>query len=96
MGSIINIRTNPKNWHIDDTMPLSLKETGETLVKAYVGVGDYDYLGPDDIVVYIRKSIYDKLISGEYKVRRNQVELVVEDADGNVVQPYYKDGQQIY
>lgn len=96
MGSIINIWVNPKNWHIDETKELSLKETGEPLVVAHVGVGDWDYLGPDDVVVYIRKSIYDKLISGEYRVRRNQIRLVVEDLDGNIIQPYYKDGQHIY
>lgn len=88
MGSIINIWVNPKNWHIDETKELSLKETGEPLVVAHVGVGDWDYLGPDDVVVYIRKSIYDKLMSGEYKVRKRQIKLVVEDNAGNVVSPY--------
>ena len=96
MGSIINIKTNPRNWYIDDTKDLSLRETGEPLVKAHVGVGDYDYLGPDDIVVHIRKSIYDKLMIGEYKVRRNQIKLVVEDSVGNIIPPYYKDGQFVY
>ena len=96
MGSIINIWGNPKNWYIDDTKELSLKETGEALVVAHVGVGDWDYLGQDDVVVYIRKSIYDKLMTGEYKVRRNQIKLVVEDTTGNIVQPYCQDGQLVY
>jgi hypothetical protein len=96
MGSIINIKTNPKSWYIDETKTLSLKATGEPLVVAHVGVGDWDYLGSDDVVVYIRKSIYDKLVAGEYKVRKNQVKLVVEDLNGNVVQPYHEDGTLVY
>ena len=91
MGSIINIKTNPKSWYIDETKTLSIKATGEPLVVAHVGVGDWDYLGSDDVVVYIRKAIYDKLVAGEYKVRRSQVKLVVEDLNGNVVPPYHEE-----
>lgn len=96
MGSIINIHTNPRSWHIDETQDWKLKATGEPLIKACVGVGDYDYHGADDIVVYIRKQIYDKLLNGEYRVRKRQISLIIEDHDGNQVKPFYKDGQMIY
>ena len=59
-------------------------------------IGDYDYLGPDDIIVYIRKSIYEKLVSGEYLVKKNQIKLVIEDRNGHIVEPLYKDGQFLY
>lgn len=97
MGSIININTNPKNWAIiDDTKPLILKDTGEELYRVCIGVGDYDYSGQDDITLFIRKKIYDKLIGGEYRVRRNQIRLVVEDKNGNIVEPYFENGENIY
>lgn len=97
MGSIINIWTNPQNWHIE-TPPNSFftKTTKEELVKAHIGVGDYDYHGADDIVVYVRKTIFNKLLSGEYIVKKNQIKLVIEDKNGNRIEPFYEDGQFIY
>ena len=97
MGSIINIWSNPKKWYIETTPePIFTKKTHEELIKAHIGVGDYDYHGSDDIVVYVRKSIYDKLLSGEYTVKRNQIKLVIENKDKTVVEPFYENGQFIY
>ena len=97
MGSIINIKTNPKNWYIITTSnPIFAKATGEELVKAWIGVGDYDYLGKDDIIVYVRKSIYEKLISGEYLVKKNQIKLIIEDRNGRIIEPLHEDGQFLY
>ena len=95
MGSIINIWANPKNWHVIDDSSFHVKQTGEDLVKVSVGVGDFDYY-TCDIEIYVRKNIYDKLMTGEYKVRKNQVKLVIEDKDGNVIPPYFEDGQFLY
>ncbi len=97
MGSIINIWTDPKKWYIETTPnPLFTKTTSEELLKAHVGVGDYDYHGADDVVIYVRKSIYEKLISGEYIVKRNQIKLVIENKNGNLIKPFYEDGQFVY
>ena len=46
---------------------------------------------------YIRKSVYDKLISGEYTVKSGRIiRLEITDKEGKDVKPYFEDGSMIY
>lgn len=96
MGSIVYIDHNPKKWKVirDD---LKLKETGETLLQVEIGdIDDYPQ-GCIELVQYIRKSVYDKLISGEYTVKSGRIiRLEITDKEGKDVKPYFEDGSMIY
>ena len=90
MGSIYHIKHNPKDWRIIKS-ELKLKEEygGEQVVEAVYGELD-DYPSIYDLSMYFRSSIYDKLISGEYKVDTNSRfggNLRIIDSLGNKIEP---------
>lgn len=96
MGSITHIERNPQKWKIlrDD---LRIKDTGEELLQVEIGdVDDY----PDGcikLIQFIRKFVYDKLISREYSIKRGPIQrLEIVDAAGNMVKPYLDDGSFIF
>lgn len=96
MGSIIHIDHNPKRWRVirDD---LKLKETGESLLQVEIGDLDDYPDGCTELVQYIRKSVYDKLISGEYTVKSGRItRLEILNKEGNEIKPYFEDGSMIY
>jgi hypothetical protein len=92
----ITINTNPKTWPVLKNENLTVVPTDEKLVEVCIGTADYDFQGEWDIVIFVRKSIYDKLISGEYIVRDGEEELVVEGKQGNIIPPLNTDGKTIY
>lgn len=96
MGSIISIAHNPKRWIVDprDTF---LKETGERILYVTTGDFDDDLTGLSPIELYIRESIYKKLLSGEYMVQPGHLtRLIILDSDKNQVKPYLENGELIY
>lgn len=96
MGSIIQIYHNPNRWKVIQE-GLRLKENGEELLKVEIGEFDDDIQGLSDIQQYIRKSVYDKLISGEYTIKSGKiVRLEILDNSGKIVIPYLEDGTLIY
>lgn len=96
MGSIIQIYHNPNRWKVIQE-GLRLKENGEEILKVEIGMFDDDIQGLSDIQQYIRKSVYDKLISGEYTIKSGKiVRLEILDNSGKIVIPYLEDGTLIY
>lgn len=71
MGSIYHINRNPKNWvYIPTDKKLVPEHGGDRLYQVRYGELD-DY--PDGLVpleIYIRESIANKLMSGEYKFKQ--------------------------
>lgn len=88
MGSITSIRRNPKTWSVLDRGE-TLKATGEPVVKVQYGSCD-DYPGMYELSMYMRKSVYEKCLSGEYAVSPESdlvTGLVLVDRTGNPVPP---------
>lgn len=67
MGSICWIETDPRKWRAYKS-GLRLKEEfgGEELLKITFGSFDDECLS--EMVMYMRPSIYEKVLSGEYEV----------------------------
>lgn len=87
IGSICHIIKNPKNWNcIPTDKRLKPEYCGEILYKVQYGELD-DYLdGLIPLDIYIRKSILNKLISGEYKVERGpDFSIQIFDSNGNII-----------
>lgn len=87
IGSICHIIKNPKNWNcIPTDKRLKPEYGGEILYKVQYGELD-DY--PDGLVpldIYIRESILNKLISGEYTVERGpDFSIQIFDSNGNII-----------
>ena len=94
MGSIYYIHTNPKAWAAYDTgKKLKDEYGGDELMKIRYGVFD-DFPGIQDLEMYMRKQVYTKLMSGEYKVSReshSKRSLVITDKNGTVIEPVKED-----
>ena len=90
IGSICYINKNPRTWHSEETSLVTKKEYGsEELVKICYGEFD-DFPAPFELTMLMRKSIYNKLISGEYKVSSDchfNRELTVIDRNNNKIEP---------
>ena len=90
MGSIYYIATNPKRWRTYDSgLRLRDEYGGETLTKIIYGTFD-DYPCEFELEMYMRKSVYEKLINNEYFVSSKSSfmhRLVILDANGNEVTP---------
>lgn len=89
MGSICYIERNSKRWTVLDR-GTRLKTTGEKLVTVRCGDFDDYPAGTVDIEIYMRKSILDKLLTGEYRVSPNSRfhgSPIVLRQDGSVVPP---------
>lgn len=88
MGSICSINRNPNTWRMwYPDKKLKEKFGGESLVKIVYGTFD-DYPQSFEMEMYMRESIYQKLISGEYKVSSDSniyKRLIIEDSNGDEV-----------
>lgn len=91
MGTICSINTRPNTWPAFTTEAKLKPEFGtDPLYVIHYGSLDDDPVGVSDLTMLMRKSIYDKLLSGEYVVSpdSNRVNrLIVLDRDGKTVQP---------
>lgn len=92
MGSIIYIEKNPKKWTVIDEGFYLKQDTREKLIKVRYGEFDDDPIGTYDMEMLMRKSVYDKLLSGEYRVQDNNGQLkesdfCVVDRSGNLIHP---------
>ena len=89
MGSICYIQTVPSEWTAWQA-GLRLVDSlgGEDLVRVRFGSFDDETLS--DMEMYMRQSIFDKVMSGEYRVSPNskwKKKLVLIDKHGNEVAP---------
>lgn len=88
MGSITSINRNPKSWPVLDRGE-TLKATGEPVLKVRYGTCD-DYPDISELSMYMRKSVYDRCLSGEYAVSPESglaTGLVLMDRDRAPVPP---------
>ena len=89
MGSICFIDRNPKRWIVFDKGH-RLRTTGEKLVTVRCGTFDDDPGGIIDIELYMRQSVLDKLIAGEYRISQNSSFHgwpIITDQIGTIVTP---------
>lgn len=69
MGSIVHIKSNPSTWTVYDSGKRCKEEYGgEKLLTVRYGTFDDDPDGPCDMEMYMRESVYQKLIDGDYVV----------------------------
>lgn len=95
MGSIVCINRKPETWSVLSG-DWRLKESfgGDKLVKVRYGTFDDDPGGAFDLEMFMRSCIYDKLLSGEYRVSSDSVHqrtLLITDKAGNMVKPIKED-----
>ena len=94
MGSIYSINRNPKIWEMyHSDKKLKEKYGGESLVTVIYGTLD-DYPQILNLEMYMRESVYNKLMSGEYTVSKDSVfcnALVIVDSKGERVLPVLED-----
>ena len=95
MGSIIYINRHPDTWTVlfGDWR---LKESfgGDKLIKVRYGTFDDDPSGAFDLEMFMRNSVYDKLLSGEYHVSPDSCfskTLVIVDKTGKMIKPVKED-----
>lgn len=90
MGSICYINRNPKTWNMYySDKKLKEKYGGDTLVHITYGSFD-DYPQMFDLEMLMREKIYNRLISGEYRVSEDshwKRKLIVVNKDGEVIEP---------
>lgn len=89
MGSICWIEKDPKKWKLRETTK-KLKEEygGEGLLK--VKYGEFDDECLCDMEMYMRFSVWEKILTGEYTVSPNskwQRKLILVDKEGKEVLP---------
>ena len=89
MGKIYYINKNPKTWHAHETnMTLKPEYGGEKLMKITYGECDDYPTGLTDLDMYMRKSIYQSIMSEEFRVgSKDGQTLTVYDNDGNEILP---------
>lgn len=89
MGSIIHIKSNPVTWTVFDSGKRLKDELGgEKLFTVRYGTFDDDPDGVCDMEMYMRESIYQKLINGEYVVSAESKfkhRLIIIDKSGHIV-----------
>lgn len=69
MGSICHIKNDPKTWTAIPSDKKTKPEYGsEPLVDITYGNFDDDPGGDFELTMLMRKSIYDRLLSGEYSI----------------------------
>ena len=86
MGSIVRFNNNPKSWPIINEKKLKPEYGGETIYEIEFGTTDYD--GEEWInCTYIRKSLYDAIMDGHYRVEPtgDKCAFNIIDNDGNIV-----------
>ena len=91
MGSIYHIETNPNRWPMFcSSKQLKPELGGDKLVTIRYGSCDDDPDGICGLDMYMREEVYQKLLSGEYKIHpdsRYRHRLIVIDINGNVLPP---------
>ena len=92
MGNIIYIEKNPRKWKSIDCGSSLKSDPDEKLVRVTYGEFDDDPLGTYDLDMLMRKSVYDKLISGEYHIEDNtgklkESDFCVIDKDNHLIDP---------
>lgn len=92
MGNIIYIEKNPRKWKFIDCESSLKTDPNEKLIKVTYGELDDDPLGTYDLEILMRKSVYDKLISGECRIedstgRLKGFDFCVIDKDNNLIDP---------
>lgn len=89
MGSIVHINRNPKAWHaFDEGYTLTGPYNYEPIIKVRYGTFDDDPDGLVDLEMDMRRSIYDKLINGTYKVSREYLrDFRVLDENNKIIEP---------
>ena len=94
MGSICSINRCPKTWPAYlSGKKLKDEYGGEDLMTIQYGFFDDD-LRAFDMEMYMRKSVYEKLMSGEYSVRKDSSimrRLIIIDKDGQEIKPMAED-----
>ena len=72
MGSICYIINNPENWYVFDSgKRLKPQFGGEALLEVRFGSFDDYPDGESEMKMYMRESVYQKLMRKEYKVSPN-------------------------
>ena len=89
MGSIVHINRNPKTWvTIDEGYTLTGPYNYAPILKIRYGSFDDDPDGLVEMEMHMRKSIYENLMSGKYKVSREHIrELRVLDENNQIIEP---------
>ena len=90
MSSICNINKNPSTWYtLESELHLKPEYGGEEIILIRYGVLDDYPEGGYPMETYIRKSVYNKLLSREYHVVADTTNgrLVVVDSNNDVVPP---------
>lgn len=95
MGAFCHIEKNPKEWIIFTTDCKLKPEYGEEeLYKVRYGVFDDEPGGQFDLEMYMRKSIFQKAISGKYRVSKeskSKKRLILLDFDEHEIKPLIAD-----
>lgn len=89
MGSICHINRDPTTWTVVETRKVLKPEFGgEELLEVTYGIFDDYPDGPQDMIMFMRRSVYDKLVSKQYTVSEDSKwhrELILLDSSGRVV-----------
>lgn len=91
MGSICYVNKTPATWTVIESQKKLRPEYGsEPLLEVTYGIYDDDPDGPAEMKMYMRRSVYDMLISGRYTVSDDSKwrrKLILLDQGGRVVPP---------
>lgn len=88
MGSICNINTNPNTWPLLEQGHRLKPEYGsEDLVLVEYGTMDDDRDGPVPMTIHMRRSVYEKCLSGEYHAKLVRGMLKLRTSRGRYVKP---------
>ena len=89
MGSIIYINKDPKTWPaFNEGYTLTGPYNYEPLIKVRYGTCDDDPDGVVDLEMDMRRTIYDNLVKGKYRVSKNSIrELKILDENNNIIEP---------
>ena len=89
MGSILNINRAPKSWPAwDEGRRLKPPYGTESLMLIQYGTLDDDRDGPLPMSMHMRRSIYEKCLSGEYVPEEDPGRgLLLRDRNGDAVPP---------
>ena len=93
MGSIYHINKNPEKWNAHyPGISLKPEHGGEPLLKIIYGTCDDDPGGIEELTMLMRKSVYEKIMNGEYSIStQSNRTLVVIDRNGNMIPPLNSD-----
>lgn len=91
MGSIYYINRNPHQWKVwESDKVLKPLYGSERLLNVVYGEYDDYPSGVCELEMYMRPSIYNKLLSGEYTVdpeSTNRRSLIIRDKNNNEIKP---------